>query len=177
MVESTGSRKLVTRSGWLAMASDEESRAYLQERLEVLSGLIFWSFIVLLSFPYLMYFRYPEIKPAGEDTICYMSVIGLVLLAVIWRVLLVRGTLTTERLYAIDTFYAICTGVAFGASAWFAQQLRPSAYGCLLYASFMVLARAIVVPSTGPRTAVTATLTFLPMTIIATVLREGQELP
>jgi serine/threonine-protein kinase len=165
------------RSGWLAMASDEESRAYLQERLEVLSSLMFWSFIVLLSFTYLMYFGYPEIKPPEEDTICYFSVLGLVVLAVTWRVFLVRRTLSMEQLYLIDVFYAISTGLAFGASAWFARQLRPSAYGCLIYASFMVLARAIVLPSTGPRTAVTGALTFLPMTCVAIAVREGQELP
>ena len=159
------------------MASDEDSRAYLQERLAVLSSLMFWSFVVLLSFTYLMYFAYPEIKPPHEDTICYMSVVGLVMLAVVWRVLLVRRTLAMEQLYKIDQFYAICTGLSFGGSAWFAQQLRPSAYGCLLYASFMVLLRAIVVPSTGPRTAVTGALTFLPMTCVAIALRDGQELP
>ena len=172
MVES----KRVMRTGWSVMAN-EESRAYLQERLEVLSGLMFWSFIVLLSFTYLMYFAYPEIKPPGEDTICYMSVVGLVVLAVVWRVYLGRRTLTTDQLYTIDLFYAVCTGLSFGASAWFAKQLRPSAYGCLLYASFMVLVRAIVIPSTGPRTTMTGTLTFLPMTCVAIAVREGQELP
>src|SRR5205823_11672767 len=62
-------------------------------------------------------------------------------------------------------------------SAWFAKELRPSAYGCLLYASFMVLLRAIVVPSTGKRTTITGILTFLPMTIVAINVRHNQELP
>jgi len=165
------------RTGWLAMASDEESRSYLQERLALLSSLMFWSFVVLLSFTYLMYFEYPTIEPPHEDTIMYFSVAGLATLAVVWRVLLVRRTLSMEQLYVIDLFYAICTGLTFGASAWFAQELRPSAYGCLLYASFMVLLRAIVIPSTGPRTAVMGVLTFLPMTCVAVALRDGQELP
>ena len=159
------------------MERDEESRAYLQERLEVLSGLMFWSFVVLLGFTFLMYFRYPHIEPPNEDIINYMSIAGLIVLAATWRLLLVRRTLSMEQLLRIDTFYAICTGITFGASAWFAKELRPSAYGCLLYASFMVLLRAIVIPSTGPRTAVTGALTFLPMTIAAIALREGQELP
>ena len=159
------------------MASDEESRAYLQARLEVLSALMFWSFVVILGFTSLMYFRYPEIEPPDEDTISYFSVVGLVTLALVWRILLVRRTLAMEQLYRIDVFYALCTGLAFGASAWFARQLRPSAYGCLIYASFMVLARAIVIPSTGPRTAVTGALTFLPMTCVAIAVCEGQELP
>jgi serine/threonine-protein kinase len=169
--------KFITRPGWLAMATDEESRAYLQERLVVLSQLMFWSFVVLLGFTFLMYFGYPEIEPPNEDTINVMSCVGLVVLAVTWRLFLVRRTLTMDQLHTIDVFYAISTGLAFGASAWFAKELRPSAYGCLLYASFMVLLRAIVIPSTGPRTAATGVLTFLPMTVVAFELRHGQELP
>ncbi len=169
--------QFMPRAGSLAMATDEESRAYLQQRLEVLSGLMFWSFVVLLGFTFLMYFGYPEIEPPNEDTINVMSLIGVVALAVTWRLFLVRRTLTLDQLHGIDVFYAISTGFAFGASAWFAKELRPSAYGCLLYASFMVLLRAIVIPSTGPRTAVTGALTFLPMTVVAIALRNGQELP
>ncbi len=159
------------------MASDEESRAYLQARLGVLAGLMFWSFVILLSFTYLMYFADPEIEPPDEDIISYLSVVGLVMIAFTWRVWLTRRTLTWNQLHAIDLLYAIGTGAAFGASAWFAQELRPSAPGCLLYASFMVLVRAIVIPSTGGRTAVTGTLTFLPMACVAFALRRGQELP
>ena len=107
MADAAPPSRPIARSGWLAMASDEESRAYLQERLVVQSSLLFWSFIVLLSFTYLMYFAYPEIKPPHEDTICYMSVVGLALLAVVWRVFLVRRTLAMEQLYKIDLFYAI----------------------------------------------------------------------
>jgi hypothetical protein len=167
----------VTRAAWLERERDEESRAYLQERLEVLSGLLFWSFVILLGFTFLMYFAYPEIEPEDEDIINVFSFIGLCVLAVIWRMFLVRRTLPMETLYRIDLMYAISTGLAFGASAWFARELRPSAYGCLLYASFMVLVRAIVVPSTGARTAVTGALTFLPMTVVAIAVSGHQELP
>jgi eukaryotic-like serine/threonine-protein kinase len=167
----------VTRAALFAQERDEEARAYLQERLDKLSSLMFWSFVVLLGFTFLMYFGYPEIEPPNEDVINAFSLVGLIVLALIWRVWIVRRTLSMERLYLIDTFYAICTGVAFGASAWFAKELRPSAYGCLLYASFMVLARAIIIPSTGQRTAVTGALTFLPMAVVAILVSGHQELP
>ena len=67
--------------------ADEVSRADLQDRLEVLSSLMFWSFVILLSFTYLMYFAYPEIEPPDEDIICYLSVVGLVVLALVWRIM------------------------------------------------------------------------------------------
>jgi len=161
----------------LVSGPDEEARSYLQERLEVLSGLMFWAFVVLLSFTFLMYFGYPEIEPEDEWIINWFSLAGLISLSLIWRVFLVRKTLTWEQLHRIDAVYAITTGFSFGASAWFAAELRPSAYGCLLYASFMVLLRAIVVPSTGHRTLVTGILTFLPMTCVAIAVSGHQELP
>jgi eukaryotic-like serine/threonine-protein kinase len=171
------SRKSVTRAAFVAHERDEEARAYLQERLERLSGLMFWAFVVLLGFTFLMYFGYPEIEPPNEDVINVFSLIGVISLAIIWRMFLVRKTLTMEQLHRIDAIYAITTGFAFGASAWFAKELRPSAYGCLLYASFMVLLRAIVVPSTGTRTTITGILTFLPMTCVAILVSGHQELP
>src|SRR5690349_21354310 len=164
---------LVAKTGF-SFDHDEESRAYLQERLERLSGMMFWAFIVLLGFTFLMYFSYPHIEPPDEDIINWFSFGGLIVLAGVWRLLLVRRKLPMETLHRIDLVYAIGTGFAFGASAWFARELRPSAYGCLLYASFMVLLRAIVLPSTGARTAVTGALTFLPMTIVAIAVSEGQ---
>ncbi len=157
--------------------TNNEARGYLQERLEVLSGLMFWAFVVLLAFTFLMYFGYPEIEPEDEWIINWGALAGVIALAVIWRLYLVRRTLTMEQLHRIDAIYAISTGLAFGLSAWFARELRPSAYGCLLYASFMVLLRAIVVPSTGTRTLVTGILTFLPMTIVAIAVSGHQELP
>jgi eukaryotic-like serine/threonine-protein kinase len=174
---ANGQSRSVTRAGWIAAERDEDARAYLQERLEVLSSLMFWSFIILLGFTFAMYFKYPEIEPPNEDVINWFSIGGIVSLAAIWRLLIARRELPMSQLHFIDTFYAVCTGVAFGASAWFAKELRPSAYGCLLYASFMVLVRAIVVPSTGQRTAITGVLTFLPMTIVAIKVSDGQELP
>ncbi|MBA2541493.1 MAG: hypothetical protein H0V17_17760, partial [Deltaproteobacteria bacterium] len=92
MVGASGSRKSVTRAAWLAGERDEEGRAYLQERLEVLSRLMFWAFIVLLGFTFLMYFGYPEIEPEEEWIINWFSLAGVISLAVIWRVYLVRRT-------------------------------------------------------------------------------------
>ena len=47
------------------------------------------------------------------------------------------------------TFFAISTGLAFGTAAYLSSDLQVAPLSCLLYASFMVLLRAIVVPSTG----------------------------
>jgi hypothetical protein len=177
--QAVNRRRAFARAGWLGMQTDEESRSYLQSRLQVLSGLMFWSFIILLAFMSLMYGVYPDIKPHQENTILVMSAVGLIIIAVTWRRFLLRRTLSIQKLNAIDLMYAIGTGSVFGASAYLAQEFHPSAYGCLVYACFMVLLRAIVIPSTGPRTAVTGVLTVLPMTVAAVLVafETKQDLP
>ncbi len=164
---------------WMGSSTEEEGRAYLQERLELLSKLMFWSFAALIAFIRLMYWRYPAIEPARNTWIMGISVGGLVVLAVIWRLGLARNQLDLSRLRTIDTFYAVSTGMAFGAAAYLSSDLQVAPLSCLLYASFMVLLRAIVVPSTGSRTAVVGTLTFLPISIAAfsIALLDEQPLP
>jgi hypothetical protein len=162
---AAGSRRTIARASGLA--SDEESRGYLQGRLEALSELMFWSFVVLLAFMALMYWQYPDREPRHENVIVYISSAGLLLLACAWRFLLARGRLTIQQLYGIDMFYAIGTGVVLGASGYLASDKPISGPACLIYAGLMVLVRAILVPSSGRRTAVIASLTMLPIAISA----------
>src|SRR5678815_2379523 len=154
------SRKLLTRAGWFG-TRDEESRAYLQARLIVLSRLMFWSFLVLLLGMVLLYYRHPEIQPKRQALIYWIGSIGIVVLAVIWRGVLVRRELAPRWLYAIDFFYAISTGTVFGAAGYLACELVWSQSANMLWSCFMVFLRTIVVPSTGRRTAITGTLVFL----------------
>jgi serine/threonine-protein kinase len=173
---------------WLATAADEESRAYLQARLTVLSLLMFWSFVLLLAWMAVMYFfLYDDLPMQGRIglapryniQIYLVSGVGLGLLAFLWRVLLLRRSLSVQSLYRIDVLYALGTGSIFGASGTMAYDLRPSAYICLIYACLMVLLRAIVVPSTGTRTAIISVLTCLPVTAatVALVYLNTQDVP
>src|SRR5262245_47671649 len=108
-----GSRKMISRAGWHGLARDEESRAYLQERLTTLSRLMFWSFIVLLGGMLSMYRQYPDIEPIHNDRIYAIAGAGVIILAVTWRGVLVRRQVRLETLYAIDLFYAFATGAIF----------------------------------------------------------------
>ena len=72
------SRKMVTsRAGWLGMARDEESRAYLQQRLNLLSKLMFWSFLALMLFLAGAYVRYPDLAPEHNVVIFGTGATGL----------------------------------------------------------------------------------------------------
>ncbi len=161
--EAAASRRNLQAGAWLGAASELEGRAYLQERLELISKLMFWSFATLIGFLVLMYQVYEDLSPEHNTWILAMAVGGLVVLAVIWRFGLLRQELPAERLILIDRFYAIGTGMTFGAAAFLSRDLAIAPFSCLLYASFMVLLRAIVVPSSGKRTAILGSLAFAPI--------------
>ncbi|MDB4954281.1 MAG: serine/threonine kinase [Myxococcales bacterium] len=168
---------MVTRAWWHAMASDKESRAYLQARLVVLSRLMFWSFIALLAMMVLLYARYPLIEPKRNHSIYAVAGTGVLILVLIWFGLLSRRTLSMRTLYVIDAFYMGGTGTIFAAAAVLASDLHLSSTANILWSCFVVFLRTIVVPSTGRRTAVVSAITFVPMVIAAVMLSSEQELP
>ena len=181
-MEAARSRKLVaqTRQSMRgAVTSEEEARAYLQRRLTLFAKLMFWSFVTLLIFLAGVYRLYEEIAPRHEDIVFGGAAALLVVMAGIWRGALVRRTLSVAALYRIDLLFQGGIGAAFAGSATLAYDFRPAGYASLIYALFTVFARAILIPSSGPRTAVASSLTFAPMIAGAVYLATttAQELP
>jgi len=167
VIDAAASRKNLQAIAWLGSSSELEGRAHLQQRLELISKLMFWSFATLISFLLLMYWRYKKLSPLHNSWIMGMAIGGLVILAVIWRLGLVHKEVPLARLTLIDRFYAVGTGMTFGAAAFLSRDLAIAPFSCLLYTSFMVLLRAIVVPSTGTRTAILGSLAFAPIVFAA----------
>jgi len=156
---------------------DDDATSYLQARLVVLSKAMFWSFCVLLVFMAIAYTSYADLElpdrvglaPRQNDIIFAISAGGVVALAVLWRLLLVRRDLSLSTLERIDAFYCIGTGVCFGVAGYLTSDFHPSAYICLIYSCLMVLLRASVVPSTRARTAGISAIALVPI-MLATVL-------
>jgi len=176
------SRSLLVQSRdkpWSTASSADQARGYLQTRLTLFSKLMFWSFVALLVFLTAMYELYPHIKPRDNDIIFAGATVLLAVMAFLWRVVLVRRPLSVRALYGIDVVYAAGTGIAFAASALLAKDLRPAGYTTLMYAAFTVFMRAIVVPSSGRRTAIMSLVVFVPVWIagVALALETTQELP
>jgi eukaryotic-like serine/threonine-protein kinase len=176
------SRRLLSQSRaalWRNGSSDDDGRAYLQTRMTLFSRLMFWSFIALLVFLIGLYQLYPNVKPRDNDIIVIGGGLLLGVMAILWRVFLIRRTLSVRALFGLDVFYAIGIGGWFAASALLARDFRPAGYTTLMYAAFTVFMRAIVVPSSGRRTAIISLLVFVPMWIASVILaRETtQELP
>ncbi len=181
MGDSGSSRKMVTRAWWLGMGSEEESRARLQERLVVLSQLLFWSFLTLLTLMFLLYRTFPAIhEPVHNNEIYGIGVLGMVFLVVIWRGALVRKQLSLRQLHAIDVFYAASSGLSFAASTCLAYDLKMAMTANILWSCLVVFLRTIVVPSTGPRSTVVASVVMVPMVASSAVLSyisDDQEFP
>jgi eukaryotic-like serine/threonine-protein kinase len=173
-----GSRKMVTaRAGWMAVGNDEESRAYLQERLVLLSKLTFWSFIVLLASMIGLYAKYPHVAPHDNNDIYVIATIGLVAQAVIWRGFLVRRPLSLKVLYGIDWFYAAASGSIFAAAAYICWDRPISQMVNFIWAILVLFLRTIVVPSAGNRSAIAGALMFLPCVISAAALALTTDTP
>ncbi|HEY1546582.1 MAG TPA: serine/threonine-protein kinase, partial [Kofleriaceae bacterium] len=163
------------------VANDADGpRANLQVRLALLFKLMVWSFIALLAFLWVLYRVYPEIRPAHHDRVWVISAAGVAIMSILWRGVLARDRpVRREILNAIDLFYAMGTGTVIAASAMITYDFRPSSYTCLIYVCDAVLTRALVVPSSGRRTALASTLAFVPMLVpaIALIYLEPQEIP
>ena len=169
MVDAGGSRKFVPQT-WRASLNPEESRAYLQDRLVVLSSRMFWSFVIFLVYIEVMYALYPSIRPASDRTILLGSAIGLTMLLVVWLGFLRRKKLAIATLDNIDLLYSLGTGVCFALGAYLAVDFKPAPYTCLLFTSLMVLTRAILLPSSGRRTLVMSIIAFAPFVVVGAAL-------
>jgi len=152
--------------------SSEDARAYLQARLKLYSKLLFWVFFALLAFAFVMYDVLQIAQPQRQELVHGGGEIGLALVAGTWLVL-GRRRLSIESLYALDLLYVAVTGCTFAAGAYFSPDLKPAAYAALIGQICVLFARAIVVPSTGRRTAIVSALSFVPITAAAIGLAYG----
>jgi serine/threonine-protein kinase len=157
---------------WSTTPTDEEARAFLQSRVTSLFKLMFWSFLALVGFLAGLYEYYGEdvVAPAARKWVYLLCAAGIGSMGFIWRVLLVRRPLSMAALYRLDLVYSLGIGAAFGASAYLHWDLRPAGYLSVVYSSFTVFARALIIPSSRARTAVASSITFTPMTIAAAAL-------
>ena len=158
------------RVPWSPTATSAEMRAYLQERLALLSRLSFWIFCILMVFVHGLYEIYPELRPARIELVDLFSVSGLVVLGLIWHFALRKRRPSWRALYAIDALYVLLIGTAFGMSAYFSADKRAAVWSAFIWHTFIVFSRVIVVPSSGRRTAAVTALSYLPLFLAAAAM-------
>jgi serine/threonine-protein kinase len=160
---------------WKAAASDEQARAFLQERLGTYSGVLFAGLGILNAFFWLLYSSYDEIAPKHWRLIVGGSAVALAALGLVWRVVLARRRLGERALYRVDVAYAIAIGTMLAAAAVLSPDRHASGYAILTQTIFAVFIRAFLVPSSGRRTAITAAIAFFPIAGAATWLAANTE--
>jgi serine/threonine-protein kinase len=152
---------------WRVSASDEEARAFLQQRLATYAGVLFVGLGLLTAFVWLLYGSYPEIAPALWHWIVGGSLFALAALGLLWRLVLVRHRLGERTLYRVDLCVAGIVGLALASAALLSPERHSSGYAVLTQTIFVVFARAFIVPASGRQTAMAATLSFSPMAAAA----------
>jgi serine/threonine-protein kinase len=168
------SRRMIQPALWGSTQSEAESRAFLQERVTTLFKLMFWSLIALMAFLATTFeLNRQDTAPHDRQSVYLAAAIGLAGMAFCWRVLLVRRVLSIRTLYRLDLAYSFFIGLAFGLSAYLQGDLRASGYLSVVYSTFTVFARALIIPSSPRRTFGAGVLTYLPMTIAAIALAIG----
>jgi eukaryotic-like serine/threonine-protein kinase len=167
------------RPAWAADSNDEAARAYLQARLDVYSNLMFWSFVVLIVFLTAMYNFYDRLRPEANNQIFVAATLLLALMAGVWRLLLVRRSLSIAALHRIDLIYALVIGTSLAAGGFFASRLQSAAWCSFIFACLAVFTRALVVPSSARWTIIVSTLVFLPIALMTVGLSRwvAHELP
>ncbi len=148
-------------------ATTEEMRAYVQERLALLSKLAFWISWILVVFVHGLYEIYPRLRPARVAIVDTYAISGLIVLGLIWVFLLRRRRSSMRVLHAIDAFYVLLIGTAFGMSAYFSSEQRGAVWSAFIWHTFIIFSRVIVVPSSGRRTAVVTAVSYLPLLLAA----------
>jgi serine/threonine-protein kinase len=154
-------------SPWGSTPNSEEARAYLQERITLFSKLLLTGFLILVAFVLSLYAIFPHTRPAHADIVHGIAIASLVALGIISYAALHRHRVSIVALYRLDALYAIGVGCAFGVSAFFSSDQPANSF---IWHTFMVFGRGIIVPSTGRRTAVVTTCSFLPLLIAGVAL-------
>ena len=163
----------------IARSGDEEARASLQSRLSVYSMLVLVSIVSEIALLTTSYALFPPIKPRNADSIAAAGSTAMIILAVLWRGVVARRPLSVEWLYRIDLLIAVGIGAFLAIGAYFAYDLRPASYTAVVLAYGLVFTRALVLPSSGTRTAIITGIIFAPLVCAAIGLpyRKTQEVP
>ncbi len=152
------------RVPWIPSASADEIRGYVQVRLRLMAGLIFWVCLVLFGFVLVLYELYPHTRPPGAALVHRVGLVGLAVLGGLWGIAM-RRPLAIDLLYRIDSMITLSIGGVFGLSAYVNAEQRAAVWAAFIWHTFTVFSRALVVPSTGRRSAVIGAVSYVPFLV------------
>ncbi len=151
-------------------SSDRESRAFMQQRLALLLKLLFWSFIPLLAFMNAMYAAYPSTRPVGATSINILAAAGLIAMLGIWLAAQRKSVWSARQLDGLDVLCMTVNAGVFTASGLLSSDQQANVYSSFIWMSFVVFARALIVPSTTRRTIIASSAGILPMMLVSSTV-------
>jgi serine/threonine-protein kinase len=141
---------------------DEEARSFLQRRLALLFQLVFLLQLTLLAFPLAIFPLSPEYRLEHPWTTAVVTVVTTLVFGVLWRLLRSRWTPSLPWLARIDEVALSWLGLVYGLTLYLQSARASLLFGVFYWVLFVVFARALVVPSTGRRSAVVSALAVAP---------------
>ncbi|HUQ03266.1 MAG TPA: serine/threonine-protein kinase [Kofleriaceae bacterium] len=149
------------RLPFMPSAGPDEIREHVQTRLRLMAGLIFWVCVVLFGFVLALYELWPHTRPRGADLVHAVAMVGLLALGSIWGVAM-RRPIAIQILYRLDALIVLNIGGVFGLSAYVNSEQRAAVWAAFIWHTFTVFSRALIVPSTGRRTAFLGAISYIP---------------
>jgi eukaryotic-like serine/threonine-protein kinase len=146
-------------------STDPDAQEYFQLRLAMFSKLVFWTYLPLQLLVQVAYWWNSSVRPEAAVKILIGDLVFLVTVGAIWRIALVRRPITMRLLEGVDLLYAGMAGTVLALSGWWKPDMRAAPYLLVIYAYWIVFARALVVPTTARRTAIVSTTLFVPIVI------------
>jgi len=153
-------------------ASTEEGRAFLQERIAAFTRAMFVLMAVVFLFSTAT--KHVDGAPHPETaTVRYLSLglvaVMLLALANMWRI--ASGPLRSERFVRmLDIGCTVDPGILLAVVVYVLREVQLTQVGAVTLLIFVVLGRALIIPSTARHTLEVSSMAFAPMVLSVTVV-------
>jgi len=161
-----GSQGLDLFARWSPANTTEEGKAFVQARIGLYCQMMFWSIIALVGFIAALYEVYPATRPEKAGVVYIYAAPSLAILYAAGWLARYRPTLSGRTLYGLDVTAAVMIGTGFAVSCILSADRIANVYSSFIWASFAVFGRALIIPSSGRRSAVMASLGMAPLLVI-----------
>jgi serine/threonine-protein kinase len=145
----------------------EESKAFFQRRMALYCGAMALYVAAVLLYVNIVYPIYPHIRPRYATAINFLGLFGLACQTGGWLMCRRETPSSWTFLNLLDFSSCVITGWILAAVAVLSNDRPPNVYSAFVLASYAVLARGLMVPSTGQRTAVFTGVAMAPMVVLS----------
>ncbi len=156
-----------------SLAEAQETKAFLQRRLTLYCGAMALYIAGVMLFTNILYPIYPYTRPYYATAINFLGLGGLSCHVAGWLSARRDKLMTWGGLYFLDFTSSAVTGWTLAVVASLSGDKPPNVYSAFILASYAVLARGLMVPSTGRRTMLFTGIGMAPMPIVAPFLDVG----